>query len=263
MAKVDKYLKPKAKQPNIHLLNQTDIDRLTFIGIDLLKEGRSIEYIREKMTAELMRKKNSKRLDVTQIVEKSIILAHQVMDKEHSKTRTMITTIHTTRYNDDINSLLNQDFKHIDDPEIKRELRIGALMNVLTVMFQKEKLLQLHNKSLQIRINNKLNAKIVQRKVSYDLSALTLAEKVEFLTLIERTRFDYKAPQVIVANKGTIIEDIEHVEVKDNPLDKMQTLVTGPVTKDQGQTLSSLEEKMRVALAKVAKSTLRARNAKV
>lgn len=142
---------------------------------------------------------------------------------EYARDRSTVVSLHVKRYNKDATKLLekieNGEFDKLDTYK-KRLKLIEVYDQVLEIIFAKEKVLQLHAKDTQIRVFNRLNAKIREKKVSYDLSQLSNPEKIELLSLLRRTkRTDDELQSVILRPKEDkqVTEDIEHEIVKERP----------------------------------------------
>jgi hypothetical protein len=192
---------------------------------------------------------------------------------QHSRDGKSVVALHVRRYNKEIKDLLegknaeleSEDLEEGMDGAKRRKIRIYQLQVLLNVMFAKEKVLQLHKKDTQIKIFNKLNAKVVKKK-DIDLTALTLQEKVEFLKLIQKTKPDQ---QQLITIKSTqikaeenVTEDIQHEEIKKLNVENVITYnerkeLPAPKTK---KNLDNVTEKLKAALQRKALIEIQAKN---
>lgn len=97
-------------------------------------------------------------------------------------------------------------------------LKTEAYLDMLNLLQRKEKVLGFHKKSQLIKIKNNVNINLTKVERTFDLSGLTLEEKIKLYQLIEKTkvseeeRFTLK-PNPNIRREETI--DIVHEEVKE------------------------------------------------
>lgn len=110
-----------------------------------------------------------------------------------------IISQHTKRYEKMYNKITNarkrwQDAEEEEpkDAFVIRKKIMTEVINAVDALFRKEKLLGLHEKDVSISINNTLKKTTnkVNQMDKYDLSKLTLQEKIELLNLINESRVD-------------------------------------------------------------------------
>lgn len=185
---------------------------------------------------------------------------------EYSRDRGSIIGLHIRRYNDELKKELANHHNDIELPHIRKQFRLVTLQICLDILFAKERVLQIHAKDTQIKIFNKLNAKLKEKNVAYDLSVLTLEEKIEFLNLVTKTkRTDSEV--FSVKTKADIIEtiDIDHEEVVPvNDNIKLITQTNLPVEERvlPEKNIHDVMAKVRAALEKKAKQEFEAKGAK-
>jgi hypothetical protein len=166
------------------------------IAADFFRDGASEQHV-----AELIRDNFSQLTDanVQLVVHKS----SQLIADQYVRDRKNVVALHTRRYNQEIKKLLEDQYGELTDedqdaPEEgkkdegakRRKRRIYQLTLLLDVMTAKEKVLQIHTKETQVKIYNQLNAKVKEKKVMFNLADLTLQEKIEFLSLIQKAKKD-------------------------------------------------------------------------
>lgn len=195
---------------------------------------------------------------------------------EYARDRATVVSLHVRRYNDDIKRLLDKNFDSITDFFKRRTKEIENLDFILEAMFAKERVLQMHAKDTQIRVFNRLNAKIKERKVSYDLSKLTAPQKLELLILLSRTKkTEDELKSVILRakeDKGETI-DIDHVVVKEKPnVDRIKKInipelpLMDPIDKlkqSKSSTQNDIMKKIQETLAAKAKEEFKKKGAKI
>lgn len=196
--------------------------------------------------------------------------ASQSIANQYARDRKSVIALHLKRYNQEI--ILIQDFfrdKEYESIPTKFRLKVmlGKLSSWLQVLNAKEKVLQLHSKDTQVKIYNKFNAKVKERKNMFDLSSLTLEEKIEFLNLVQKSSRSQNDLLGIIASEEKvkqITEDIEH-EVVDQPnidLIKQTNLPVKPKAQRPNETLDDITNKLKQALLKKAEEQFKKAGAK-
>ena len=147
-------------------------------------------------------------------------MAYYIFKKNFSLKADDVISEHIKRYDNEIKRL--REYRPTtSNPAFYRKLLNEANMCLLDTLHQKERLLGFHSKSFSLKIYNTINVNSNKiKKDSFDLSKLTLNEKIEFVNLINKATKteDEMDPNVkieITKNKKeeeTI--DIEHIEVK-------------------------------------------------
>lgn len=237
-------------------------------AVDQLRDGVAQQSIAE----DLLENKRLNQASVQIILNK----ADAVVASQHVRDRASIIAIHVKRYNSEIRSLQGQTFEHYDAFK-KRQYRIEALMTMLDVMFAKEKVLQLHTKDTQVRIFNKINAKVQKRDEdeTLDLSVLTLEEKIELLSLItkaKRTSSELMSVQLREREAKVEAEEIEYEEVKQTTNVSQIKQINQPIQQElhpidqlkaKASSSQDIMDKMKMALEKKAVKELKAKGAKI
>lgn len=204
--------------------------------------------------------------DSRKITDEQLLLvindAKKFIDDEYTKDREYMVSSHVARYNKDIEKLFNIDVSNVNKWKAK-EMKNYAYFNLLETLHQKEKVLGLHTKNIQISINNKYNTKVVERKKSFDLSQLTLEEKIEFWQLLQKTKRTEDEISAIIENDDNV-EDISYVEVKaevgeqKSVEERLKEMTTPELPKSvqeeekKNTTLLSIQDKLRASLLKEA-----------
>lgn len=191
-----------------------------------------------------------------EVAEKTVLQAKQIIKEEYSKDREFSVSLHIERYNKEIQRLFNIDVSDYNKYKAI-EVKNYAFFNLLDVLTQKEKILGLHSKLVQIKINNTNTVKVTEKKKSFDLSLLTLEEKIDFYSLIQKVRRTEEEMISLVKrnriNEVPVTEDIPHEEVieKTNISQIEQRLPKIELIKEP-DTILSLKEKLMETLAKKA-----------
>lgn len=228
--------------------------------------------------------RKSKQLTVTDsYINKLVSEANRRLTEDYGKNKNEVIAIHVERYNRDINGL----FRKVDELKVRvekleemvmkspgnvelwAELQscknqiVTAQYQILSTMLAKEKVLQMHTKSFQIFINNKVNMEVVHEVNNFDLSKLTIEEKIDFLNLLLKSKQnDFEVGTVILRdeNKEQTI-DVEHEEVKeDEPnINKIERIEAPPEINMgiPGMALQQATDKLAQALQMAALKELK------
>jgi hypothetical protein len=205
-------------------------------------------------------------------VQIAIHRGSKLIADQHSREGKSVVALHVRRYNKEIKDLLegknaeleSEDLEEGMDGVKRRKIRIYQLQVLLNVLYAKEKVLQLHKKDTQVKIFNKLNAKVTKRK-PIDLKALSLEEKVEFLQLIQKTKplqnelVTIKSAQV--KQEQQITEDIPHEEIKKLNVEQVVTYnekKEAPAPKSK-KSLDNVTDKLKAALQRKALLEIRSK----
>jgi hypothetical protein len=196
--------------------------------------------------------------------------ASQQIAAQYSRDRKNVVALHLKRYNKD--AQLAQDWFKDEEYEsvpkkFRKEVMLGKLNGWIDILGAKERVLQMHMKETQVKIFNKLNVKVKEKKVMFDLSKLSLAEKVEFLTLIQKTKKTQTEILGITNSadvKKVVTEDIEHevVEVPNITFIEQTNIPVIPRERVQAQNLGDLTNKLRATLLKKAEEEFKKAGAK-
>lgn len=196
--------------------------------------------------------------------------ASQLIANQYSRDRKNVIALHLRRYNQELEELksffIDQEYENIPS-KFRVNVQLGKLGSWIEVLNAKERVLQLHAKETQVKIYNKLNTKVKEKKVSFDLSKLTLQEKIDFLSLIQKSKRTQNELMGIVSSAPVTqqqVEDIEHevvetanVEaIKQTNLPKPQKAIT------PRETLDDLTDKLKQTLLKKAEEEFKKAGAK-
>lgn len=185
---------------------------------------------------------------------------------EYARDRGSIAALHVRRYNKEFNKEFSNEHHGIENPIFRRQKKIESLNVCLDALFAKERVLQIHAKETQVKIFNRMNAKIKMRKTSYDLSSLTFQEKLEFLQLVSKAkRTDNELFSVALKPKENVkTEDAEVIEIVNTNVDLIQQ-TNHPIPEPEllpNVTKDSVIAKLRLALQKSADRDFKAKGAK-
>lgn len=195
-------------------LEHTKKKKWVVAAIDMMKEGKSISYIRKHIQENIP--------DISKSYLDSITHnANAHIANEHLSSRRQVTSLHIARYNKEINRLL-QVKEITTSPKTlakTRKAKIEAYLECLDVMFQKESLLQFHRKDFEIEINTEEEIEIKEKKFSYDISKLSLTEQVELYELIKQAKKNENEISGIINNarSNEVTEDIEVEVIEEKP----------------------------------------------
>lgn len=247
-------------------------------AIELLKEGSSNSYVRELIEREKQGSKSSSAINTILSEANRLITEAQFSKIEE------IIPIHTKRYNNEINRLIETtDFTEDDvlsgitDWEgfyKAREKKIKAFNDCVNTLVQKERLLQFHNKDFVIEYNVEHTIKEVEKKQpKVNLKNLSHDERVMILKMIMKmkesendilaiTVTETVDKQVTVDGEAEVIEkpNIDEIKIEERPIpiEKSQVTIHDPVKrlkehlkikaaeqfKQAGGTLTDDEEKL-------------------
>lgn len=237
-----------------------NMERLVYQAIDRIKSGMSIDACRELICEEI--NPNTKRPYHERFADEVALTANRLIKQDYDIQRSEVISIHTQRYDKEIDELLHFVAPWYIEEDYKREeAKNIAYMNCLGVLHQKEELLGMHRKAFRLIINNEETTVIRNTKPNIDLSRLTLEEKVELNQLMEKSRRteDEIGGVILRSEQAKVIEDVEHevVEEKLN-IDRMENKQPKEIVQPhlENMALLSIQEKMRLALRKKAKEEL-------
>lgn len=198
--------------------------------------------------------------------------AHKNLTRDLKEERESVIRLHINRYNADVERLYNVDISNVN--RFKGiEIKTQAYLDLLDVLKQKEKLLGFHRREMKIKINNTINASIKKTGElgSFNLSELTMEEKIELIRLIDKAKLSdedlfFNSLQE-GGDKGYIdepdnglIEDIEYEDVTESKDEEEDTrpLVSRikqptPITSSElkPQSADEVKAKLMAALMRV------------
>lgn len=223
-------------------------------AIDLFKEGVSRELIVDMLSEEAKGK-----ITWDEVNNVVVVRARQIISLEYEKNDKFVLGLHLQRYSDEIAKQYKNITKLAKNTKVKVWIRdqmiAGCYYTILDLMFHKEKILQLHNKKVTLKINQINNTVIRQKKPKFDLSKLTFEEKVKFLEYIEKMKrsndevFGVKLKKK--EGEGDQIQEAEIVEEVN--VEKIENFETPrEEEKIEGNALNDAFEKLKQSLQKVA-----------
>lgn len=244
---------------NRHKLDNTIAKKWVEKAIELFKQGYSNLYVREHI---MTNKEGAK----TEGAVRSIMDAANVIinNSQFQKTEEMMP-LHLSRYNSLIKAL--KATKDISEDQVdgeivtwkdfyrKREEKIKAYENCITTLFQREKLLKFHNKDFLFKWTKEevVEVKEVEKKIT--ITKLELAEQIELLNLIKKTRKDENDLGAIIAGqieaKAEVV-DIEHEVVEQPNIEQIKHLQLPEPPSSVKTTYHDPTAKLRESLAKLA-----------
>jgi hypothetical protein len=204
-------------------LSETKLKQWIVKAIELLKEGCSPAFIKQHIAL------NKKGAVTVGILDKILSAAHTEISSEYVNKRSEVVALHIQRYNKQIKKLLaveelDQDMINSEEEGgityeawmKSREKKIKAGYLAMETMFQKERLLQLHNKNFNFNFNQTETIKEVKTvKAIPDLSKLTFDEQVELYELMMEAKEDENENiSVKVINQETKINVTEDIEAE-------------------------------------------------
>lgn len=199
------------------------------------------------------------------VIDDLLYESSSIIYEQFSSESTEVIGLHLKRYDRQIKSLFNKDYNRIA-LKIRFKVKSMAYFSILETLYQKEKLLNLHSKQTIIRFNQRNNINIpnpeADKKESFDISTLTLEEKVDFLKLIEKC-----SPRNI-NNLGVILRpkeikeeetvDIEHEEVVNiEQIEQVNVEGKDVFTEKPPLTIIDVKERLRQALEIKAKEAFK------
>lgn len=250
-----------------YLENRIDISELgekswikwVYKAIDYFKQGIPREVIVQNLKEESKISEDSIRSSI-------LSKASQIISEEFEKNDEYVLGLHLERYQKEIKNLYLkipklEKRKDLGDWK-KQEMINSCYFEILDIMFHKERLLQLHNKKVVVRINQINNTIIRERKNKWNLSNLTLSERVDFLNLVQKSKKNqfelHGVTQNVEESVDTqVIEDA--IIVEENPLEKIkqvtvlpeQEIIPGVALLDTFEKLKkAFEEKARLEFEK-------------
>lgn len=143
-----------------------------------------------------------------------------ILRNDFIKDRETTIGLHLRRYDKDIQNLISIQPRTSNFAKAT-EIKTLAYLQLIELMGQKEKLLGFHSKSFNIKINNEVNVKVIQKPSRYDLSQLSFDEKIELMNLLHKAKIlDSDAVGIIPNPKKNLetIQDIEYIDVTDESI---------------------------------------------
>jgi len=182
------------------------------LASDLLQNNYSRDQIKRELLSESQQKgRTLVETELLSIINKS----QRNLSEQYDKDREFVVSLHLARYNEEINKRMNVDVSEFNKFRAK-EVKNYSYLQALEALYQKEKVLGLHTKALQIKINNKNNVKVKVRTKHYKMQNLSLSEMIEMNSLIEKCKkSEDQISEIILREKPVVqeTEDIEYTEI--------------------------------------------------
>lgn len=195
--------------------------------------------------------------------------ASQQIAEQYYRDRKSIVALHLKRYQAEIDSLVTYfEDKEYENVNIKwrKRVMIDKLTELLDTLGAKERVLQMHSKDTQVKIFNKLNVKVKEKKVLFDLSNLSFEDKREMLMLMLKAKRTSNEISGVILNQkvAEVTEDAEFTVVENNNIDKIErtNLPVEEKVKAPRKQLIDVTELLRKNLHKVAEKEFKKKGAK-
>jgi hypothetical protein len=259
---------PNLKNDNVQL-SDTKLKKWIVKAVEMLKDNYPATYIRQHIAL------NKEGVVNTAVIDRIITAANAEIGKEYFTKQSEITALHLKRYNKQIKKLrevkeLDQDM--IDSAEEggisyedwmkSREKKIKAVHNTFDTMFQKERLLGIHNKNFNFNFNQTETIKEVKTtKKIPNIHKLSFEQQVKLYELLMKAKEDENEMiSVKVVNQETKVEHIEDIEAEvieqaNVELIKQETVKELPAPKPL--TNADPTARLRESLAKIAAEKLK------
>jgi hypothetical protein len=192
---------------------------------------------------------------------------------EYARDRRDIVSLHTARYNRQIRALINIDEQLDTESEKYIFKKTKALHLLMDTLFQKEKLLGIHQRNFRIQINNDVNLTRRDKSIisTLDLGKLSFTEQLELLDLLEKTKISAEEKMGIqeeltdeYLDPNEDIEEVEVVTEEEEPnVNKINLISSKQDDRELGpaNSLMDIEQKMKQALQKRVKQELGSKGA--
>lgn len=265
---MDLLNKPELDRSNIELtlgVNSKELDNDPYFStlIELAKEILIKGSSRDEVKRELLSQSIEDEKLLTDIELSSLVnRAARKLSDDYDKDREFVVSLHIARYNEDIDKQINVDISEMNKYRGK-EVKNYAYLQALELLYQKEKVLGLHNKSVQIKINNVNNVKVSVRKKKYNFENLSLKEMIELNNLIEKSKKNEEVGSIILRPKEEKVEDIEFEEVKEIVevvnIQQVQPTIIPPelLPAPEPKMFSDVQNRLKEALLKEAEEAFK------
>lgn len=231
------------------------------IIIEYMKEGYSHVWIKNQLAESKTDKLG------TENINYYLNQAAAKISSEYSTNTLTLKAIHTKKYNDTINRL--RQCEHLpkkgvgvsysyQDWRDSVNRKIKEFDECLDTILQKEKCLQMHNKTFVLEINEEVNINVYAKKTEPDFSKLSFAEQIECLDLIKKAKKGEEEVQSVSAAKTDLnTSQIQEVEVISTILNVDQIKHKEPLVPIyRGELVTDPTAKLRAALQKLAMEKL-------
>lgn len=249
-----------------------DVEKYREIKKKGINKGSYKAYIHESVL--LFKKGWSRKKIVDHIIEQSklshevvyyiiVTQASQIISDEYINKGESLIGLHLERYNRDIQSLQEKTYDHINDYSKQLQAKIADKFELLQLLHQKEKFLQLHSKTTVVKLNNSKT-----KSNRFDFKKLTHSNKIEMLKLLEKCKGTVEISGVKLSSySNQEIEEAEIIEETSSTtvnVDKIQTIThTEVITTTPAVNLEQVTEKIRQALLKKAQEDFKQKGGKV
>lgn len=137
-----------------------------------------------------------------------------IIRNDFIKDRETTIGLHLRRYDKDIQQLLTIQPRTSNFAK-SNEIKTNAYIQLIDLLGQKEKLLGFHSRSFNIKINNETNVKVIQKSSKYDLTKLSVDEKLELMNLLNKAKILNKESIGIIPNPKKLIQEVQDVDYVD------------------------------------------------
>jgi hypothetical protein len=175
-----------------------------------------------------------------------------------------IKALHTFRYNSLANRLIAT--KEIEESKVDgetitwkdfweaRKKKVGAYLDCISTLVQKEELQGLHNKDLVIDVSFVEKVEVIEKKPSIDIKQLSFEEKIRLLDLIKKTKKNQIELFGITGctNTEKAIVSIEHEDVEGLNVTMIKQIEQPVEEVKRTITISDPTIRIRESLAKLA-----------
>jgi hypothetical protein len=214
----------KLDNPNSRVeLSETKLKQWIIKAVEMLKDNFPASYIRQYIAL------NKQGVVSEDVINRIMHCANAEISNEYFNKQSQVISIHSKRYSKQLKKLLAveelpQD--KIDSAEEggisyedwmkSREKKIKSCYQTLETMFQKERVLGIHNKNFNFNINTEETIKEVTTKKSVPkLDNLTFDEMVEYYELMMLAKEDENEMiSVKIVNQETKVDVTEDIEAE-------------------------------------------------
>lgn len=243
----------------------SQMETIVYEMIDLIKSGVSLDGCKSIFMERI--NPNTHRLFHERFLQDCVLRANKLIKQVYEINKTDLIGVHIQRYDQEVNRLLNiptpreEEYENIKHYWADFNRKCLSMSQCLDALQQKEKLLGIHTKSFKLIINNEEETIVREKKLKIDITLLTLEEKIELNSLLEKSRrTDDEIGGVILREKrDSVVEDVEHEEISDRlNVDRMENkqplVIVEP--NPEGLMLESIQDKMHKRLQQAAKEAL-------
>lgn len=247
-------------------LNDSIYLKWCYRAIDLFKQG-----VTRQLVVETLLEESKGKLSYERINDIVVTRARQIISLEYEKNDKFVIGLHLQRYKKEISSFhskiakVEKSKKYLS--HIKLQMIASHYYSILDIMFHIERLLQLHNKKVILRVNQINNTFIQKEKSKFNLSTLTFEEKKDFLELLLKSKktdnemYGVKLTEKLL-NSTEEIQDVEIIE--ETNVSKIKEVIPDQEEqREEGLALLDAFEKLKHTLQKKAEEEFKRVGGKV